>query len=1029
MAFKNAGQWQRPVEFKADLKAGAVFFEPSALAFLLSRPEDLSHEGLQSGNPVHNHGLHLEYIGANPQCLPEGEIEVLSTRNYFLGNDPQNWVSGVKGFQKILYRDLYPGIDVIWEASEGHLKYTLEAQADADLSQFKWSYKGADSIKLSPSGLVQIYTSTRVITEQKPIAWQIIRGKKIPVEVNYQLEGDDIRFLIGKHQTGIGLVIDPTLIFSSYTGSVADNFGFTATYDLSGNLYAGGRVYSAGYPVFGAFQSSFQGMYDVGISKFNAQGTQLIYSTYLGGNNIEQPHSLVVNSKDELLVLGTTESTNFPTVQALQSTLGGKYDLFICRFNSSGNQLLAATYLGGSLEDGYNNFGLNYNYGDEYRGEIFCDSMDVIYIGSNSTSPDFPVTAGCFQGALQGSQDGIVGVFNPDLFSARWISYIGGSNIDAVYGVKTRKNGQVLITGGSNSPDFPVTAGTHTPVAPGGIDGFVCIIPSTGNSIQNATFIGTAGSDQSYFIQTDDFDRIYLYGQTTGIMPIVSSQTGGVYFNTGGKQFILCLDTLLTSLQFSTVFGAGRTGPDISPTAFLVDRCGNIYCSGWACSFQGIGNASNAFLNSSGLAITANAIKATTDGTDFYLMVLKKDASSLLYGTFLGGNLSKEHVDGGTSRFSPQGIVYHAVCAGCGGNSDFPTTTGVVSNTNNSTNCNLAAFKLDFEPEAKADFTWNTASLCPPYQVNFTYQGLGADRYHWDFGMGLGDTSNLVNPTYTFPASGSFDVELVAMEFTCMGMDTILKTIQLAPIKFAAWDQDYNLCSPVLTLTYTGPNADSLVWIPDTGEVKFENPSVTLSFPGAGQYGVTLIAWRGGCSDTIRDTFSFANLPPADFSWQVDTCTRRVHFKSGVSDSLLLAWDFGDGTISEQQNPTHDYPAIDQYTVTLRVSTDSCAATLKKDLDLAFPVNQFLFQPNVFTPNGDGFHDFFQIELKNPEVYELSIWDRWGNLVFQSTDAQNQWDGRNAGKPTTDGVYFYVIKTINCLGQKESRQGSVTVLH
>ncbi|MCZ2356091.1 MAG: gliding motility-associated C-terminal domain-containing protein [Bacteroidia bacterium] len=1031
-AIENKGQWAAHIRYRASLKAGAAFFENYGIAFQLAHPEDLSHENqLRRDAAVRCHGLRLEYISTSPNCEAKGVGADAVRYHYFTGNDPGHFATDAQAHAQIVYPDIWPGVHLLWEEWAGHMRYTYTCQRVSDAASIGFRYMGADSVRIDSDGSLRIFTSVRTLTETPPVAWIVPTGQeneKIPVKIGFCQEEEVIRFCLkGQYPEG-KLVIDPTLIFSSYTGSVADNFGFTATYDNAGNLYAGGRVYAAGYPVFGAYQSSFQGMYDAAISKFNASGTQLIYSTYLGGSAGDQPHSLVVNSQDELLVLGTTESNNFPIVQATQPTPGGGYDLFISRFNAAGNQLLASTYLGGAGDDGYNALGLNYNYGDEYRGEIFVDSLDQIFVASNSASANFPVTAGCFQNALSGTQDGIVGSFSPDLFSVRWLTYLGGANQDAAYGVKVSASGKVLVTGGTLSPDFPVTSGAFRSTPGGSIDGFASVFSSDGQNLNHSTFIGTSGEEQSYFIQTDEDGGINLYGQSTGSMPIVGFGGGTLYFNTGGKQFIICLDSTLSTNLFSTVFGAGRQGPDISPTAFLVDRCGNIYCSGWGCQFPGTGNTSNQFLNTTGLPVTMGALKATTDGTDFYLMVLKKHATGLLYGTFLGGNISKEHVDGGTSRFSPQGIVYHAVCAGCGGNSDFPTTSGVVSNTNNSTNCNLAAFKVDFEPTSSADFIWQTSSLCPPYSVQFTYQGLGADQYSWDFGMGPGDTSNLQNPVQAFPADGTYDIRMIAREFTCMGSDTAVKTITLEQQPFASWAQEYTLCNPEVKFSYTGPTADSLRWEPESGTGGTGNPEQVISFPGAGQYVLTLIAWAGGCADTLQDTFRFASAPPAAFTWETDTCSREARFFSGVSDSLDVMWDFGDGEISDANNPVHQFPKIGQFPVRMYVRSDSCTTVLEKSVDLAIPMEQFRFLPNVFTPNGDGFHDFFRPELKKPERFEISIWDRWGNLIWSARNPELFWDGKVNGRPAESGVYFFVISSLNCIGVQETRQGSVTLL-
>ena len=151
------------------------------------------------------------------------------------------------------------------------------------------------------------------------------------------------------------------------------------------------------------------------------------------------------------------------------------------------------------------------------------------------------------------------------------------------------------------------------------------------------------------------------------------------------------------------VFGTGSGQVDIALSAFLVDNCDNIYVSGWGGSTNGSQSATSS--TTTGLPVTSDCHQCQTDGSDFYLIVLEENMQSLLYASFFGGNQSNEHVDGGTSRFDKDGIVYQSVCAGCGGNSDFPTTPGAWSNTNNAHNCNIAAFKFDI-----SELTANIAS-------------------------------------------------------------------------------------------------------------------------------------------------------------------------------------------------------------------------------------------------------------------------------------------------------------------------------
>ena len=1026
IAYPNRGQWESHILYRAAIRAGGVFFEKNGIALQLSAPEDLQHNR-EASDIVRMHGLKIEYIGAtNAPDVTSGDAAGAPI-HYFLGNDPARWQSGVQGTRQITYKNLYPGIDMIWNAVDGHLKYTAEVSRAQDFSLCKWKYTGADSVAIQPDGRLAIYTSVRTIYETRPVVWQWIEGKKQMREARYQVSGDTISFRIDNIIPDLGLTIDPSLIFSTYTGSIADNFGFTATYDNSGNLYAGGRVYAAGYPVFGPYQSTFQGVYDASISKFNASGTQMLYSTYLGGSDQEQPHSLVVNSQNELIVLGTTRSLDFPLVQAVQGTHAGMHDIFLTRFNAAGDQLLAATYLGGSGEDGFNSFSLDYNYGDQYRGEVICTEQDEILIASNTASTNFPVWAGSFQPNLSGTQDGVVARFSPDLHALLWCSYLGGNSSDAAYGIKTDSVGHVYVTGGTRSSNFPVTSNGYQISYQGNTDGFVCKISRDGTQILHASYIGTAGYDQSYFLELDNMNQVYLYGQSTGNMPLIPSPSGPVYANPSGRQFISCLDSSLSQFVFSTVFGSGRAGPDISPTAFLVDKCGNIYCSGWAASFQGVAYPSNTLLNTQGLPVTPDAMKLTTDGTDFYLAVFRKYASGLNYGTYMGGNISKEHVDGGTSRFSPEGIVYHAVCAGCGGNSDFPVTPGVSGPSNNSTNCNLAAFKLDFEPQAKADFTFATTSLCPPYSVQFTYQGLNADAYYWDFGTSSGDTSIAMNPEFAFPESGTFSVTLISTEFTCMGSDTIAKPIELNPTLFADRTYSYDPCNPYLTLQYTGLPSDSVHWIGSTGDERNGNFAAFQTNPPE-TFTVIMVSYIEHCTDTILDSFAYASAPPASFEYTLDTCSRFVQFYAGVPDSMQVLWDFGDGSLSEVLEPKHGFPKIGQYTVRLMVKGDTCTGVAEMVVNLAVESQNPLFIPNVFTPNGDGTHDLFVPELQSGDQYGLYILDRWGNLLFHTQDPSIYWDGQSRGNAVAEGTYFYILKSVDCSGLPIERQGRVQVM-
>jgi gliding motility-associated-like protein len=473
-----------------------------------------------------------------------------------------------------------------------------------------------------------------------------------------------------------------------------------------------------------------------------------VWATYLGGNYQDFPSSIVVNSQNELIILGTTASSNYPTSSAaLQRGFAGGTvadpfgdadqnaiynvlrgtDIVVTRLTSNGGGLAASTYLGGTGTDGLVPFDklsaarqLPQNYGDAFRGDVNTDAAGNIYVASVTSSANFPVTAGSFGPASKGgTSDAVVVKMPASLSSLTWSGYLGGSAADAAYSLQLDASGNVYVAGGTLSPNFPATAGALLTTAQGNVDGFVARIAANGSSIQRATYLGTSAYDQAYFLQLGADGGVYLLGQTLGTWPV----TAGVYSNAGSRQFIQKLSPELDQRLLSTVFGSGRATIDISPTAFLVDQCDRVYVCGWGGSINRPGAFDPAYLATPngythGMAVTANAVRGTPDtpnaGSDFYLAQFTPGLTGLLYGTYYGNANAYsvgDHVDGGTSRFDPRGVVYSAVCS-CTDVSGFPVPPGAFtySATNNSGNCNNAAFKLNFEPQSV--FTGGDVTVC-----------------------------------------------------------------------------------------------------------------------------------------------------------------------------------------------------------------------------------------------------------------------------------------------------------------------------
>ncbi len=807
---ENKGQWPEQVAFRTLVPGGVLFVERGAFTFTLRSGGAHLHHGHAENEPVapaHAHAYRATFVGAG-HAVPLGDKRLGHYENFFLGNDPSVWGTGCAVYGLVRMKGLYPGIDLEVDGREG-LKYSFVVAPGGDPTQIVMRYEGQDRLHLEEGRLV-VETTAGTMTEGGLAAYQQTdRGRKM-VPCHFHLEGNLVSFALPDgHDPTLPLVIDPTLTFASYSGSTADNFGFTATYDNSGHLYGGGIVFGTGYPVTtGVLDPAFNGgTIDIGISKFSPDGTSLAWSTYLGGASNESPHSLVVNGNDELYVLGSTSSLDFPTTPGVHgpafhggtaiSTSGptgwaginsgygyghpNGTDIIVAHFSADATSLVACTYVGGSGNDGLNNtLALAHNYGDHFRGEIALDAQGWPVVCTSTQSSDIPVSPNAPQPTFGGVQDAYIFRMDPGL-SALQATFYGGSGADSGYGVQFDSSGRIYTTGGTTSGDLATPGTPLHPTMQGLTDGHVERWSGDLGQLLSATYLGTAEYDQSYFVQLDLDDQVYVVGQTHGAYPV----SAGVYANPGSSQFIHKLDNGLSSTLWSTVIGSGSVH-DVSPSAFLVSDCGQIYLSGWGGTVNNY--AQGVSSTTVGLPVSADAFQPTTDGNDFYLLVLEQDAAALNYATFFGGPSSREHVDGGTSRFDKHGTVYQAVCAGCLGQDDFPTTPTAWSTTNGSFNCNLGVFKFDLiQPTAHVEVDGPSFACLPGATVSFLNLSSGGSIFEWDFGDGTDTVA--FEPDHTYTAPGTYTVRLVlSSEDVCLSNDTAYTEVTILPLPTASID-------------------------------------------------------------------------------------------------------------------------------------------------------------------------------------------------------------------------------------------------
>ncbi len=1059
---ENKRQWPANIQYAAQIPGGSMVLEPGKFVYTfldrerLEAIHDLSHqpqpdEGSFDG-VVLGHRVEVNFINANKQSVPQPFGQSETYYNYFLGSDTSHWAARVHGYNGLLYPEFYTGINLKVYGQQQHVKYDLVVAPGADPSQIRLSYDGAESVMLQ-QGDLHLSTPLATIIEKKPVAYQYKNGTRMYVACEYTLTNNQLSFSFPQgYDPCYELVIDPLLIFSTYSGSRADNWGSTATPGEAGNLYSAGvtdhfvgQAFSGVFPATpGAFQTHYGGLYDAAILKYDSAGTRLLYASYLGGNESESPHSLVMNSDHELLVMGTTSSGNFPTTAgAFSRTFRGGVnvshvvnyangsDMFVCRISPDGTQLLASTFLGGTQNDGLNPTagGIVRNYGDQLRGDIVTDAQGFVYISSVTASADFPSTNGLgpYHGGLT---DAVLVKMDKELSTLIFSTFIGGTLADAAHTVKLAKDNSIYMAGGTLSSNFPVTAPAYQSSFRGFIDGWIARISPTGDAIQNATFTGTSSYDQVYFIDLNEAGEVFVYGQTTGSMPI----TAGVYNEPNSGQFIQKFDATLTTLQFSTVFGSGRGRPDISPTAFLVNECNNVYMTGWG------GRTNNSFWSgsgTSGMHVTTDAFQTTTNNSDFYLLVLTDDATERLYATFFGGSRSQTHVDGGTSRFDKNGIVYHAVCSGCNADingdgigdgpfSDFPTTPNAWSRTNNSLNCNNAAFKFDLS-SLKARLQTNSVDLklpglrvvCIPDKIVFQNLSTGGETYEWDLGDGTKivktDKSSIVHE-YKIP-DRRYIVWLKAIDpGTCKVKDSTSTYVDVFTVKPFVQDDD-NLCAGT-EYTLKSSGGALYYWTDEKGDFVSASPMPVVKPQDTTEYFVK-VTGANGC--IVRDSVTLTPIPlitPEFETGRMGSCeTSPVIRVTNLTDSLdatdHVYFDFGDGTTTDLPEADHSFQQDGTYPVKL-----VAVRTVDDDVCITEQIEQIpiykLKVPNVITPvNNDDKNATFTIQYgakgQSPRDFGFTtsvvIYNRWGDEVFKSDDYQNDW--KADGLAT--GIYYYEV--------------------
>jgi N-acetylneuraminic acid mutarotase len=551
--------------------------------------------------------------------------------NYLIGTDPAQWHTGVPTYGEIAYSNLYPGVNLTYSGTEGQLKGTYTLAPGAKPSSIIWQYAGAEKVAVDPMGNLQITVHSALqVTEQAPTAWQEIGGQRIPVSARYAINADSsIGFLLGSYDSNYPLTIDPTITYSTYLGGFFSDGASAIVLDGAGNIYIAGATGSSDFPLQNPYQPVFAGGdNDAFVAKLTADGSALIYSTYLGGNSgggaagSDGARSISVDASGNVNVGGFTTSLDFPVTQgAYQTIYGGTEDLFMTRLNSTGSDLIFSTFYGdagveepggfvtdaagniyftcytfpnrnsyalvGEISADGSNLVFVHSLGGEIPGPgnentntagegIAVDAANNIYVTGHTRAADFPVTAGAYRTSIEAFEDGFVTKYSPSGQQMIYSTYLPGGVSDYAYRVQVDAQGSAYISGWTSSSDYPVTANAFQATYGGNIDGFVTKLNPAGSALVYSTFLGGDSPEITYGLSLDDSNSLYVAGYTQSAdFPTVNPIQGALQGSSDA--YVVKLRPSGTQADYSTYLGG--TGDD-GAGAVWVDNNGNAYVVG-----------------------------------------------------------------------------------------------------------------------------------------------------------------------------------------------------------------------------------------------------------------------------------------------------------------------------------------------------------------------------------------------------------------------------------------------------------------
>jgi hypothetical protein len=564
--------------------------------------------------------LSMRMVGASPTAQVAGIEELPGKSNYFIGSDPTKWRTNVPNYAKVQYKDVYPGVDLVYYGNQGQLEYDFVVGPGADPGRINLAFGGEArgkrgrmkrSLRIDSDGDLVINLAGSEVRFHKPVVYQpaanrAAAGAPTAIAGRYVLRTDNqVGFELATYDHSRALVIDPALVYSTYLGGHSDDQAYGIAVDSKGSAYVTGRTTSATFPTRNAYQQHNAGKNDAFVTKFSRTGGALLFSTYLGGTKSDLGEGIAVDSSGNAYVVGYTTSPDFPTKNAFQPNFGGgPDDAFVAKFDSSGG-LAFSTYLGGR--------------GDDIGFGIAVDSTGSAWVTGHTGSANFPTTKNAFQQRYAGKIDAFVTKFNPAGSALVFSTFLGGKTAgENGYAITVDSADNAYAAGATKSTDFP-TMNAFQPALGGQADSYVVKFDSTG-TVAFSTYFGGKTLEFSGGIAADS-SGIYLAGGTNSrigfpIKNAIQKNKSGGY-----DAFLAKFDPTGQTLIFSTYYG-GHANDFAGGVA--VDPSGNAHIVGYTLSTD---------------FPTKNPIQPNSGGSwDAFVSAFDPNGTSVIYSTYLGGS-------------------------------------------------------------------------------------------------------------------------------------------------------------------------------------------------------------------------------------------------------------------------------------------------------------------------------------------------------------------------------------------------------